>query len=72
MRLQVNDVYVGGRVRDRAVVIQRKTGRPVQFEMTEETRRSVQEWLGCHNGAVPAGALFTTRPRSQSPPGSNL
>ena len=32
VRLQVNDVCVGGRVRDRATVIQRKTGRPVQFE----------------------------------------
>ena len=28
--LRVDDVYVGGRVRDRATVIQRKTGRPVQ------------------------------------------
>jgi hypothetical protein len=28
VRLQVSDVCVGGRVRDRATVIQRKTGRP--------------------------------------------
>ena len=32
VRLQVNDVCVGGRVRDRATVVQRKTGRPVQFD----------------------------------------
>src|ERR1700756_2562158 len=28
--LQVDDVCAGGRVRDRATIIQRKTGRPVQ------------------------------------------
>src|SRR6201988_4729940 len=33
--LRVDDVFAGGRVRDRATVIQKKTGRPVQFEITE-------------------------------------
>lgn len=32
-------------MRSRAIVIQRKTGRPVQFEITEQTRRSLSEWL---------------------------
>jgi hypothetical protein len=36
VRLQIQDVCVGGRVRDRATVIQRKTGRPVQFETTDK------------------------------------
>ena len=40
LRLQVDDVCAGGRVRDRATVIQKKTGRPVQFEITEQTRAS--------------------------------
>jgi hypothetical protein len=31
VRLRINDVLVGGQVRDRATVIQQKTGRPVQF-----------------------------------------
>jgi hypothetical protein len=31
----------GGRVRDRATVIQKKTGRPVQFEITEQTRTAI-------------------------------
>src|SRR3954452_22523527 len=43
--LQVEDVSVGGRVRDRATVIQKKTGRPVQFEITEQTRSSIRDWL---------------------------
>jgi hypothetical protein len=36
VRLQVDDVSVGGRVRDRATIVQKKTGRPVQFEMPAE------------------------------------
>jgi hypothetical protein len=45
VRLQVDDVCGGGRVRDRVTVIQKKTGRPVQFEITEQTRASIQDWL---------------------------
>jgi integrase len=45
VQLQVNDVCVGGRVRDRATVIQQKTSRPVQFEITEQTRAAVRDWL---------------------------
>ena len=40
VRLQTDDVCVGGRVRDRATVMQNKTGKPVQFEITEQTTRS--------------------------------
>src|SRR5436305_6313464 len=36
--LKIEDVCAGGRPRDRATVIQKKTGRPVQFEITEQTR----------------------------------
>ena len=35
----------GGHVRDRATIVQHKTGRPVQFEITEQTRASLQDWL---------------------------
>ena len=45
VQLQVDDVCVGGRVGDRATVIQRKTGRPVQFEVTEQTRAAIHDWL---------------------------
>jgi hypothetical protein len=44
-RLQVDDVSVGGRVRDRTTIVQKKTGRPVQFEITEQTRAEIQAWL---------------------------
>jgi len=32
-------------VSDRATIVQHKTGCPVQFEITEQTRASVQDWL---------------------------
>ena len=34
--LRVDDIATGGRVRDRATIIQHKTGRPVQFEIMEQ------------------------------------
>ena len=45
VRLRIDDVWIGGRVRERATVTQKKTGRPVQFELTEQTRASIQDWL---------------------------
>ena len=45
VRLQVDDVCASGRVRDRGTVIQKKTGLPVQFEITEQTRASILDWL---------------------------
>jgi integrase len=32
-------------VQDRATVIQQKTGRPVQIEITEHTRAAIRDWL---------------------------
>jgi integrase len=45
VRLKIDDVCASGRVRDRPTVIQKKTGRPVQFEITEQTRIAIGEWL---------------------------
>ena len=41
--LRVDDVLLSGRIRPRAIVIQKKTGRPVQFEITEQTRETVMQ-----------------------------
>ena len=43
--LKVGDVVTGGSVRERAIIVQRKTGRPVQFELTEQTRDAVHAWI---------------------------
>jgi integrase len=49
--LRVSDLVSGGRVRGRVMILQRKTGRPVQFEVTEQTRRSLTEWLEARRAA---------------------
>jgi integrase len=41
VRLKVADVAAAGEVKSRAAIIQKKTGRPVQFEITEQTRIAV-------------------------------
>ncbi len=43
--LRVGDVASGGQVRERTTIVQQKTGRPVQFEMTEQTREAVLAWI---------------------------
>ena len=43
--LRVRDITHGSHVLPRAIVIQRKTQRPVQFELTEPTRVAVSAWL---------------------------
>ena len=44
LNLRVADIAHDGRVSARAVVKQRKTHRPVQFEITEMSRDAVQAW----------------------------
>ena len=43
--LRVKDISQGRSIFHRAIVMQRKTGRPVQFEITEQTRQSVLAWI---------------------------
>jgi integrase len=45
VKLKVRDISHGERVTSRAIVMQQKTGRPIQFEITEQTRKSVSEWI---------------------------
>jgi len=40
--LKVRDVFAAGRVRERASIIQSKTGNSVRFEITETTRQSLE------------------------------
>lgn len=43
--LRLADIMAAGSLRRRATIIQQKTGRPVQFEITDQTRRSLADWL---------------------------
>lgn len=45
VHLRVEDVIQGDQVRTRALVSQRKTGAPVQFEITEQARAAVANWV---------------------------
>ena len=43
--LRVRDIAHGNQIMPRAMVMQRKTQRPVQFELTELTREAVAAWI---------------------------
>ena len=58
--LRVSDVAPNGCALDRASVRQEKTGRPVRFKLTEQTRESVDEYLRS-TGRMPAQYLFPGR-----------
>jgi integrase len=45
VKLKVTDVAQGGRVQSRARVLQQKTKQPVQFEITAQTRQSLDDWI---------------------------
>ena len=45
VRLRVRDVCHGDRVAARAMVLQQKTQRPVQFEITPPAREALQSWI---------------------------
>jgi integrase len=45
VQLKVRDISHGDRITSRAIVMQQKTGRPVQFEITEQTRKSITDWI---------------------------
>lgn len=45
VELHVRDIAQGSHVSSRAIIMQRKTHRPVQFELTEPTRDAVGAWI---------------------------
>ncbi|MBL8544320.1 MAG: tyrosine-type recombinase/integrase [Hyphomonadaceae bacterium] len=45
VHLRVEDVMQADQVRTRALVSQRKTGAPVQFEITEQARAAIAYWV---------------------------
>ena len=40
--LKIRDIAHGKTIQSRAIIVQKKTGLPVQFELTENTRKSIQ------------------------------
>jgi len=58
--MRVEDVAAGGYTADRATVRQKKTGRPVRFELSEQTRQAVDDYLRTANKRA-GEFLFTSR-----------
>ncbi|WP_343617279.1 tyrosine-type recombinase/integrase [Novosphingobium sp.] len=52
VKLRIGDLVSGGSIRNRATVIQHKTGRPVQFEIMAEARKSLLAWLERRKGSL--------------------
>jgi site-specific recombinase XerC len=52
VKLRIGDLMSAGSFRDRATIIQQKTGRPVQFEIMPEARKSLTSWLGRRGGTI--------------------
>jgi integrase len=58
--VRVDDVAPSGYSLDRATIRQKKTGRPVRFELTDQTRLAIDEYLHL-TGRKPGQFLFAGR-----------
>ena len=52
VKIKIGDLVAGDEVRTRAMVIQQKTGRPVQFELTSDVRASLLAWFERRGGSL--------------------
>jgi integrase len=60
VKMRVRDVCHGSQVAPRATVMQQKTKRPVQFEITPATREAIESWME-RAGLRPEDFLFPSR-----------
>ena len=52
VKIKIGEIVVGGRIRNRAVVVQQKTGKPVQCELLDPARGSILAWLERRGGSL--------------------
>lgn len=52
VKIKTGDLVTGPEIRTRAMVVQQKTGLPVQFELTSDVRTSLLAWLERQGGSV--------------------
>ena len=64
--LQVSDVWYPHRVRQRGRVVLQRTGKPLQFEITTETKGAIREWLSRLGSPMRQKYLFPSRVHSRS------
>lgn len=60
VKIRVSDIANNGKVRSRAQVVQQKTQRPVQFEITSQARQALEQWITTAN-LEPPDYLFPSR-----------
>jgi len=64
VKLKVAEIQTSGRLHDRVANTQKKTRRPVQFELTEPTRKAIRDYLdSCQ--ADSGDHIFLSRLRAQ-------
>ena len=52
LKIKIGSLVVGREIRTRAIVVQQKTGRPVQFELMTDIRASLLAWLERRSGTT--------------------
>ncbi|MBB3773040.1 site-specific recombinase XerC [Angulomicrobium tetraedrale] len=52
VKMKIGSLVSGSAIRARSMVVQQKTGRPVQFEITADTRASLLAWLERRGGSI--------------------
>ena len=52
VKIKIGTLVLGPEIRTRAMVMQQKTGRPVQFELMSDARSSLLAWLERRDGTV--------------------
>ncbi len=65
VRLKVQDISHDGRISQRAYVLQQKTKLSVQFEITEQTRKSISRWIN-HANLKNHDYLFPSRKKQSA------
>jgi integrase len=52
VKIKIGDLVIGDQIRTRAIVVQQKTGRPVQFELKDDARASLLAWPEKRGGTI--------------------
>jgi len=52
VKIKIGDLVSGADIRTRAIVVQQKTGKPVQFELTADVRASLLSWFERRRGTA--------------------
>ena len=60
VKIRVSDISQGGCVAKRAIVMQQKTKTPVQFEITQQARDAINDWIST-NQMTSADYLFPSK-----------